>query len=98
MHNDRRAPRRLGIWLHRKLTFAVGHPPPTLPLTGLPASHLDRLGNHKRRIEADAELADKAHILTGVTGELADKGGGAGPRDRAEIFDKLLSINTNAVV
>src|SRR5216683_4322348 len=89
---------RLGAWFDAKLAFAVGDPAPTLALASLAAPHLNLFGNHKRRIKADAELADQAHILAGVARELVDKSGGAGARDRAEIFDELLSIHADAVI
>ena len=89
---------RLGALLDRELALAVGDPAPTLGVANLAALHLNRLGDHECRIEADAELADQAHIFAGVARQLIDKSGGPGPRDRAEIFDEFVSIHADAII
>ena len=60
----------------------------------------DFVGDHERRIEADAELADEVgRLLAGVfRGEPVEEGPRARARDRAERLDELLAAHADAVV
>jgi hypothetical protein len=49
--------------LHGELAGAVGDPAPGLAFAGLPRHDLDLVRHHEGGIEADAELADEAHLL-----------------------------------
>ena len=64
---------------------------------GLPARHLDAVGHHERRVEADAELADQAGAVLGL-GEPAQEGARAGAGDGAEVVDQLLAVHADAGV
>ncbi len=71
---------------------------PALGLAGLAGRHLDFCRDHKGGIKADAELTDQAHVLARVARQLIEKGGRAGPGDRAEIFDQLVPVHADAVI
>ena len=67
------------------------------PVPGTPARHLDVVGHHERRVEADAELADQARAVLGL-GELWRERLRARARDGAEIVDQLLRGHADAGV
>ena len=98
MQHDAQAARHVRGRLYRKAALAVRGPAPALGLSRFAAQHLDLVGDHEGGIEADPELADQAHILLGVAGQLADKGRCARARDRAEIFDQLVVVHADAVI
>ena len=98
MQGDAGAARHVGSRLDREAALAVGSPAPAFALPGLAAQYLDLVSDHERGIEADAELADQAHVAPRVAGQLVDKSGGAGAGDRAEIFDQLIMAHADAVI
>ena len=65
---------------------------------GREAAHLDLLGHHERRVEADAELADQALGRLAALFEHVREGLGARARDRAEVLDRLGAGQADAVV
>ena len=98
MHDDLGAASGIGKRLDRELALAVGHPAPALAFAGFAAQDLDLLGDHERRIEADAKLPDQTHVPARVARQLAHKSGGAGAGDRAEVVDQLLPVHADAVI
>ena len=80
-----------------KPAAARGRPDQNLIRTGAAAGDHDAIGNHERRIEADAELADQIGAVLGL-GEAGEKGFRAGARDGAEIVDQLLPVHADAAV
>src|SRR5215472_17934710 len=98
VHNDRSPPCYLGHGFDRELALAIRSPTPTFALASLPALDLDLFGDHERRVESDTKLADQAHILSRVSGELVNERGGARAGDGAEIFDQLGSVHADAVI
>ena len=64
---------------------------------GAPAGDDDAVGDHERRVEADAELADQAGAVLGL-GQAGEEGFGAGARDGAEIVDQFLPVHADAAV
>ena len=91
----------VGILLAGRRDFkpaaARGRPDEDLIGAGAAAGDDDALGDHERRVEADAELADQAGAVLGL-GEAGEKGFGAGARDGAEIVDQLLPVHSDAAV
>ena len=91
------AGRALGV-LDRVRTVPGRHPARRLGLAGLAGDQLDLAGDHERRVEADAELADqlRRHLLPGLHGveELAR----AGLRDRADVLHDLRARHPDPVV
>ncbi len=67
-------------------------------LAGLAGQHVDLVGHHERRIEADPELADQRHVLLRVAGELGGEVLGAGPRDGAQRIHQVLAVEADAVI
>ena len=98
MQCDAGAARHVGGGLDREAALAVGDPAPALAVARLAAQHLDPVGDHEGRIKADPELADQAHILLRVAGQLVDEGRRSRARDRAEVFDQLVMIHADAVI
>ena len=98
VQGDAGAARHIGGGLDREAALAVGNPAPALAVARLAAQHLDPVGDHESRIEADPELANQIHVLLRVAGQLADEGCRAGTRDRAEVFDQLVVVHADAVV
>ena len=80
-----------------KSAAAGGRPDKDLIRTGAAAGDDDAIGNHERRIEADAELADQIGAVLGL-GEAGEKGFCAGACDGAEIVDQLLPVHADAAV
>ena len=72
-------------------------PDPCLARSGPAAHHLDAVGDHERRIEADAELADQPLAILGL-GQPADEGARPRPRDGPEVVDHLLPVHADAGV
>ena len=91
------APRALGL-ADGELAEPFGSPAPRPVLAGAPAGHLDPIGDHEGGIEPDAELPDQRHVLSRVAGHLLQIGGGAGPRDGAEIADQPLAVHADPVI
>ncbi len=60
----------------------------------------DLVGDHERRVEADAELADQALRRLRVLGllDLGQQAGGAGLGDGADQVDDVLAAHADAVV
>ena len=56
------------------------------------------LGDHERRVEADAELADQPDVLGRFAAQLLDEGRGARARDGAELGNQLVMAHADAVV
>ena len=70
-------------------------------VAGAPRLDHDLIGDHERRIEADAELADQiggAFLGLIVGAQFLEKGAGAGAGDRAERLDELLAAHADAIV
>ncbi len=68
---------------------------------GAPARRVntsDALGDDKRRIKADAELADQLRIFLLIAAEITQELGGTGARDGAEMADHILARHADAVV
>ena len=83
----------------REGALAVGRPAPGLVAAGAAGDHLDLVGDHERRIEADAELADQGGAFAGLVRlEPLHEGLGAGARDGAERLDHLVAAHADAVV
>src|SRR3954470_3668873 len=80
-----------------KSAAAGGGPDENLIRTGAAAGDDDAIGNHERRIEADAELTNQVGAILGL-GEAGEKRFGAGACDGAEIVDQLLPVHTDAAV
>jgi hypothetical protein len=102
MQDDARAARRSVIQrggLDRVGALAVGGPAPCLVAAGAARDHVDLVGDHERRVEADAELSDQGCAVAALVGlEPFHKGLCAGARDGAERLDHLVMTHADAVV
>ncbi len=65
---------------------------------GAAGEHRHAVGDDERRVEPDAELADQLRVPGLVARELAEELPRARPRDRAQVFDHLLSRHADPVV
>src|SRR3546814_2898095 len=72
--------------LDREFALSVGFPTRAVGATAL-AQHRDLVGDDVRRLEADAELADKLRTLLLVAGPRLYELARAGTRERAEVFE-----------
>ena len=85
--------------LDREGALAVGGPAPCFVAAGAAGDHVDLVGDHEGRVEADAELADQGRAFAGLAGfEPLHEGLGAGARDGAERLDHLVVAHADAVV
>ena len=89
-----------GPGLYGELGLPVGFPQHALVsgFAGLAGVHFHPLGNDKRRIETDPELADELGILFLVPGQAFQESRGARFGDGSEVFDHLVTIHTYAVI
>ena len=72
---------------------------PGLVAAGAARDHVDPVGHHEGRIEADAELADQLRALAGLAGfDAFHERLRAGARDGAERLDHLVAAHADAVV
>ena len=96
----RAARRRASAGRDRERALAVGRPAPGLVAAGAARDHVDAVGDHEGRIEADAELADERLAPRRSLRRLEplQKGLGAGARDGAERLDHLVAAHADAVV
>ncbi len=85
--------------------LAVGRPAEAFRAAGAAREHIDFVGDHEGRIEADAELADQGRVFaTGCLAgflarfELFHERLGARARDGAERLDHLVVAHADAVV
>lgn len=62
--------------------------------------HGDLVGDHERRVEADAELPDQTFRSCGVLGllDLLQQAGGAGLGDGADQLNEIVAGHADAVV
>jgi hypothetical protein len=59
---------------------------------------LDRLRDHERGIEADAELADEVGVLLVALAQSLEEGLRAGVGDRAQVLHELLARHADAEI
>ena len=100
--HPRAARRRVGERQRRdgEDALAVRRPAPRFVGSGAAGLDDDLVGDHERRIEADAELADEiGRLLAGVFGgEPVEEGARAGAGDGAERVDQFGARHADAVV
>ena len=100
--DDARAARRRLVRVaggDRELALAVGGPHPGLVAAGPPGQHVDPLGHHEGRVEADAELADQLGASVALARlDPLHEGAGSRAGDGAEILDQLVAAHADAVV
>gem|GEM_PF-3447075 len=77
--------------------LAVARPRPGGGLAGPARRHFDPVGDHEGGVEADAELADQAHVRL-VALHLVDERRGAGARDRSQVLHQVVAVHADAVV
>ena len=65
---------------------------------GAAGNHRDLVGNDEGRVETDAELADQVGILGLVAGQRREEFAGAGLGDGAQVLDRLVARQADAVV
>src|SRR6185437_15245163 len=92
---------------YREAALAVGSPEERRVSAGTPGDHLDALGHHERRIEADAEPTDQCRTF-GTCGTLGrftlrrfepiQERLRARARDGAECLDHLVAAHADTVV
>ena len=94
------APRRSGDGLHGELGLSVTAPAHALVRgqVGAPALHDQAIGDQESGVEADAELADEAGLLSLIPAQRVQEFGGAGARDGAQIGDRLVPRHADPVV
>ncbi len=100
VQRDRGAHRQAVDGLEFVGALAVGLPPGTGVGAGPPGAQGDLVGDHERRVEADAELADQALRGGGVLGllDLLQQTGGPGLGDGADQVDQLVPAHADPVV
>ena len=93
---------RVGLVDHLDRVVALAGRLPLHGLAGLDAgaagNHGHLVGDDERRIEADAELADQVRILGLVAGQRREEFARAGLGDGAEMLDRLVAREADAVV
>ena len=84
--------------LHLELTAPIAHPAVRLFGAGASAHHLDPIGDHERRVEADPELPDQVGPGRGFPLGVVQEPARAGTRDRAQVLLQLRGVHADAGV
>ena len=100
MQGDRRPLRRVLHLFDGVGALTRGLPARTAGIAGLAGDERDPVGDHERRVEAHAELADQFPGGRGVPRlpQFAQQLRGAGAGDRADQPDHLVTAHADAVV
>ena len=90
----------LGARARGKLVIGLprGTPAPGFGLPSPARLHRNTISHDEGRVEAHPKLANELGVLLLITGELLEKPGRAGARDRTQVLDQLLPIHADAIV
>src|SRR5262249_30401 len=83
----------------RKRALAGGGPLPRFLAPGMTGEHVDAIGDHERRVEADAELADQRRAFPALRRfDAIEERLGPRMRDGSEPLHHVLAAHADAVV